>query len=673
MAEQEIQRRAVHILSADVARKIAAGEVVDRPAALVRELVDNAIDAEARTIEVQLEGGGARRTEVIDDGIGMTREDLALCWLPHATSKVESLEDLLAAETLGFRGEALAAITAVARVEILTSTDGREAWQLAVGPGGFDRAAETAERYIQQARRVRGTTVRVLGLFDTVPARKKFLKRDGAEALLCRQVFIDKAMAFPDRTFRLVQEGDLKLFLPPVASYRERFIQTQCTEEEKPFVYEVFARGEGFSVSMVIGGPELYRRDRRQQFIFANGRRIQDFGLLQALEYGLQGAFPNRTHPLGALFITIDPALADFNIHPAKREVRFKDPGAIHGTISKSLRQFMHNLLVRGSSLAYSGQDLEKAASASSFDSADGFASEASSAAADGFATGLGDGDRIQPELGGSGFSRAATGASSVAEATGTSRAAATGAASESRDNYGSLNFPAKPLESSRLAMEALLESPPAYRELPRQAGAAGAKLIQAAEPARAAEPAPSQGAVFLGRLFGLFLIAESKERLYIIDQHAAHERILYNRLSVHPVPQQELLIPIVFETDSESTDRFLKAHQKKLAELGIVLETETAGQWNITALPAGWKKGDQETVQDILALEQAGEAFTDRWLATMACHMAIKDGDYVDDITAQALIDAALDLPVPRCPHGRPIWTIIDREDLLKAVRRIE
>ncbi|MCA1950727.1 MAG: DNA mismatch repair endonuclease MutL [Treponema sp.] len=653
MAEQETQRRAVHILSADVARKIAAGEVVDRPAALVRELVDNAIDAGARTIEVQLEGGGARRTEVIDDGIGMTREDLALCWLPHATSKVESLEDLLAAETLGFRGEALAAITAVARVEILTSIDGREAWQLSVGPGGFERAAEAAERYIQQARRVRGTTVRVLGLFDAVPARKKFLKRDGAEALLCRQVFIDKAMAFPDRTFRLVQEGDLKLFFPPVASYRERFIQTQCTEEEKPFVYEVFAKGEGFSVSMVIGGPELYRRDRRQQFVFANGRRIQDFGLLQALEYGLQGAFPNGTHPLGALFITIDPALADFNIHPAKREVRFKDPGAIHGTISKSLRQFMHNLLVRGSNLAYSGQDL----------ASDESNNNLSSTAADGFAAG----------------------SSSAAEATGTSHAAAARAASGSRDSVGSLNFPAKPLESSRLAMEALLESPPAYRELPRQTGTASAELIQLAEPVRAADtanaadlaraagPTLKQGALFVGRLFGLFLIAESKGRLYIIDQHAAHERILYNHLSAHPVPQQELLIPIVFETDAESTDRFLTAHQKQLAQLGIVLETETAGQWNITALPAGWKKGDQETVQDILALEQAGEAFTDRWLATMACHMAIKDGDYVDDITAQALIDAALDLPVPRCPHGRPIWTVIDREDLLKAVRRIE
>ncbi len=657
MADQAIQRRAVHILSADVARKIAAGEVVDRPAALVRELVDNAIDAEARTIEVQLEGGGARRTEVIDDGIGMSREDLALCWLPHATSKVESMEDLLGATTLGFRGEALAAITAVARVEILTSADGREAWQLSVGPGGFDRAAETAERYIQQARRVRGTTVRVLGLFDAIPARKKFLKRDGAEGLLCRQVFIDKAMAFPDRTFRLLQEGELKLFFPPVASYRERFIQTQCTEEEQHFVYEVFAKGEGFSVSMVVGGPELYRRDRRQQFVFANGRRIQDFGLLQALEYGLQGAFPNGTHPLGALFITIDPSLADFNIHPAKREVRFKDPASIHGTISRSLRQFMHNLLVRGSSLAYDDQNQEEADSGNNGDNTD----------ATGFTVKTAGGSQLQPKLGGAGFSGGIT-------------AAATGV----EGRRAPLSFPTKPLESSRLAMEALLESPPDYRARPRPTGLTtdgqaqrtphnDAQGTAAAALTQAAEPAPKQGAVFIGRLFGLFLLAERSEALYIIDQHAAHERILYEQLSAHSIPKQELLIPLVFETDSESTDRFLRAHQKQLAELGIVLEAEAAGHWSISTLPAGWKRGDRETIQDILELEKAGEGFAERWLATMACHMAIKDGDYVDDVTAQALIEAALELPVPRCPHGRPMWTILAREDLLKAVRRIE
>lgn len=617
MARADIQRRPVHILSADVARKIAAGEVVDRPAALVRELIDNALDAEARSIEVQIEGGGARRTEVIDDGMGMTREDLALCWLPHATSKVASLEDLLAAETLGFRGEALAAITAVAHVEILTSTDGREAWQLSVGPGGFDRAAEAPERFISQTRRVRGTTVRVLGLFDSVPARKKFLKRDGSEALLCKQVFIDKAMAFPERTFRFMQEGDLKLFYPPAASYKDRFIQAQCEGPEQAFIHEVYVQGEGFRITMVIGGPELYRSDRRQQFVFANGRRIQDFALLQALEYGLQGAFPNGTHPVGALFINIDPALADFNIHPAKREVRFKDAPSIHHAITTSLKQFIHNLLIRdrnGMAMTAPAKDENS-------------------------------GPWLVPDTRGE---------------------------SSSWAGQKTPDLRARPSETGRLAMEALLEHPPQYREPPRPEVPAGRPLEKSLQTEERTDPA--LGAVFyIGQLFNLFLLAEAGEVLYIIDQHAAHERILYDSLSSHPIQKQELLIPIPFDTESEHQDRFLASHQMRLAELGIALEAQGQGRWALTALPVNWKKSDGETIQDILELSEAGEGFAERWLATMACHMAIKDGDYIDKITAQALVEAALALPVPRCPHGRPVWTTISRSELFQAVRRTE
>ncbi|MEW6565323.1 MAG: DNA mismatch repair endonuclease MutL [Spirochaetota bacterium] len=644
MDSSEVQRKPVRLLSADVARKIAAGEVVDRPAALVRELIDNALDALSRNIEVQVEGGGARRTEVIDDGIGMTREDLALCWLPHATSKVTSLEDLLSAETLGFRGEALAAITAVAHVEILTSTDGREAWQLSVGPGGFDLAArgnngqtgpagpEGPERLISQGRRVRGTTVRVLGLFDSVPARKKFLKREGAEAQLCRQVFIDKAMAFPDRSFRFVQEGDLKLFFPPVPSYRERFIQALGKESEKSFIHEVYAQGEGFRITLVIGGPELYRSDRREQFVFANGRRIQDFALLQALEYGLQGAFPNGTHPVGALFIDIDPNLADFNIHPAKREVRFKDPGAIHHAITTSLSKFVHDLLIR---------DRDNRTWIDTTSQGESRTDLAETPASQGF---------NQKELD---IPRTPTWEDRI----GSGFPASVG-------NWTEVQPPRqRPSESGRLAMEALLEHPPQYKERP------GTGRVEGVQ-----REGTNHSAIYIGQLFCLFLLAEAKNGLlYIIDQHAAHERILYDNLQANRVKKQELLIPIPFDTDSEEKDRFLASHQEGLAELGIVLEAQGQGHWIISALPVTWKKGDADTVRDILELETAGEGFAERWLATMACHMAIKDGDYIDDITAQALIDAALALPVPRCPHGRPIWTTLSRDELFLAVRRTE
>ncbi|MCL2759315.1 MAG: DNA mismatch repair endonuclease MutL, partial [Treponema sp.] len=325
----------ISVLPPEEAKLIAAGEVVDRPAALVREFLDNAIDAGALNIEISIDEGGCKKIEVSDDGAGMNREDLELCPLTHATSKIRSLNDLDTALTLGFRGEALAAASAVARLEILTSTDGREAWLLETGPG------DSYQPKLEQTRRTKGSTVRALNLFESIPARKRFLKREGSEAALCRQAFIDKVLVFNNINFRYLQDGKLKDFLPAVDTKKERFAAA-LLETGTDFLHEIYVTGDGFSAVVVIGGPELYRNDRRQLFIFANGRRINDFSLIQAIEYGSQGWFPNGTHPIGAVYVEIDPSLADFNIHPAKREVRFRNPGAIHHVISGGVKSFFH-------------------------------------------------------------------------------------------------------------------------------------------------------------------------------------------------------------------------------------------------------------------------------------------------------------------------------------------
>ncbi|GHV50684.1 DNA mismatch repair protein MutL [Spirochaetia bacterium] len=581
----------IRLLPPEEAQKIAAGEVIDRPAALVREFLDNAIDAGGQQIEVLIEEGGGRRTEVIDDGVGMDRDDLELCWLTHATSKIRSLDDLAQAETLGFRGEALAAAAAVARLEILTSTDGREAWQLEVGPG------KSVPPRIEQARRNRGTSVRALGLFDTIPARKRFLKREGAEAGLCRQVLIDKALVLPERSFRFTQDGKLKTWLPVVPTLKERFIQCFLNSMEGNFLHEIHGAGQGFSVTIVVGGPELYRNDRRQQYVFANRRRIQDYGLLQALEYGVQGWFPNGVHPVGAVYVEIDPALADFNIHPAKREVRFADPGAIHHLITQTLREFTrHAVTHQMGNTAYQAETNHHAAS---------------------------------------------------------------------------------------LALEALLDQKPAFAPLPGRGAAMSASLPEhstglekrGSPPDRSfavAEASPSYGGIRLvGRVFDLFILVESGDKLFIIDQHAAHERILYDAFLSKPIPKQELLVPIPFSTAGADEDKFLISHREDLANLGIIVE-EGEGEWRITALPANWKMGDAETVREILDLRTSGENMAERWVATLSCHAAIKDGDYLDDTSALALAEEALRLPHPRCPHGRPVKTELTKENLYKAVRRL-
>ena len=590
--------RNIQILPPEEARRIAAGEVIDRPAALVREFLDNAIDAGGHLIEVFIEEGGIRRTEVVDDGGGMGKEDLELCWLTHATSKIRSLDDLKTAETLGFRGEALSAAAAVSRLEILSSQDGREAWKLSAGPGGNKLPVP------EQSRRAKGTSVRALGLYDTIPARKRFLKRPGSEAAACRQIFNEKALAFPDIAFRFTQDGVLKTFLPPVSSLRERFRQIFLDEREAAFLHEIAYNGSGFSVSIVAGGPELSRGDRRFQFVFANNRRIQDFALLQALEYGLQGWFPNGTHPLGAVFVSIDPALADFNIHPAKREVRFADPGAIHHAVSSALRDFCR------------------------------------------------------------------MGAQKVSDTI------------------------FKKVSDTTLAMEALLAQPPDFAPLPGRTdsftnrrqnvddspGETRAAEFSAAEVVvnyqeihrENGNSAPASGkSRYLGRLFGLFILVEKDDRLFIIDQHAAHERILYDRFIAGPVPRQELLVPIPFSTESPEDDFFLDEKREELAKLGIVLR-RTESEWLIEALPSGWKLADRDTVAEILGLKTAGENLAEHWAAGLSCRAAVKDGDFLDERTALALAEEAFALPVSRCPHGRPVWFEISRRDLLRAVKRI-
>ena len=590
----------IHVLPPGEARKIAAGEVIDRPAALIREFLDNAIDADASSIEVSIEGGGSKKAEVSDDGRGMAQEDLDICWLPHATSKIRSLDDLNVAETLGFRGEALAAAAAVAKLEIISSVEIGEAWRLDVGPG------EAHPPRLEPTSRTKGSTVRALNLFDTIPARKRFLKRESSEGSLCRQVFLEKALAFPEITFRLTQDGRPKDFLPAATSKKERFAAALLDPRQEGFLHEIHVSGEGFSADVVIGGPELFRSDRRMLYVFANGRRIQDFALMLAMEYGTQGLFPNGTHPMGAAYIDIDPSLADFNIHPAKREARFKDHGAIHHAISEGLRSFCRRLNLKNE------------------------VSPEKTAAPDGW-TLAGEALAEKPPVSASlpGFPEAGGGRRGYAGNT-------------------SANF------------------------FPKAADMVSASRDTLRVADTAAEKAPVYGeARYAGRVFGFFLLAEWGDRLYIIDQHAAHERILYDRFVAGNIPGQELLVPLAFTTESAEEDRFIEAKRAELAKMAVVIERDGDG-WRIDSLPANWKLNDTETVREILTLRNAGGNVAERWAAVLCCHQAVRDGDYLDDATAANLVKEALALPDPHCPHGRPVWTEIGREALCRAVRRV-
>ncbi|RKX88794.1 MAG: DNA mismatch repair endonuclease MutL, partial [Spirochaetes bacterium] len=305
--------RRIQILRDTVALRIAAGEVIDRPFSVVRELIDNAVDCGAGNIDLYVEGGGIERIRVVDNGSGMSLEDLKKCYLPHATSKISEMEDLESLKTLGFRGEALSSIGACSRLEIISSETGADAGRLVVSNGAL--------RDLSPYKGNKGTIVDVSGLFHAMPARKKFLKRPSAEAAACKKVFIDKVLPFCEISFRYFQDGAMKLFFP-VSSLKERVINAYPGILNKDLTREMESSTEDFSVRIIAADPSVNRKDRRYIQLFVNNRRINDFSLLQAVEYGFSEFLPGGTYPVAFVFIKIKPSLIDVNIHPAKKEVK---------------------------------------------------------------------------------------------------------------------------------------------------------------------------------------------------------------------------------------------------------------------------------------------------------------------------------------------------------------
>lgn len=585
--------RPIRELDPGVSRKIAAGEVIDRPAAVVRELIDNAIDAGASKITVEIAGGGIESIRVSDDGCGMTQEDLALCAHTHTTSKIEREDDLLTLSTLGFRGEALSSINSVSRLDITTTRNGREAWKLIDGR-------------IEPSRRERGTVVAIAGLFENFPARRQFLKRPASESALCRQIFTEKALAWPGIDFRFTVDGKPRDILPPAETYLERWLGAMSPKEPDTLFHEITGSGEGFTFSVVLGGPDVIRSDRRDLMVFVNGRRIQEFGLLQAMEYGTEGHFPNGTHPAGSLYIHLDPALVDFNIHPAKREARFRDSGAVHHAVSQTVRDFFRRYtiaLVERTGTVTENQRLFPA-----------------------------------PESG---------------SATPYHQALAENGAWKDNKAGATRSFTDMGIFSASDSAVARWPEVPAINRSAQEVNDV---------------PLPFR---YLGQALGTFILIEKDDAIYAIDQHAAHERILYDELNADNGKTQELLIPYRIETRSADDDRRLGERRNDLKAAGFTLEKAGEGLWEVTAVPARWTGSEGDIREVLLETSLPAAALVSKLYASAACKAACKDGDTLDPLTARNLAARALALSEPRCPHGRPVWTRIDRAELFERVKR--
>ena len=599
----------VKLLSKETASKIAAGEVIERPASVVRELLDNSIDAGASQIIVEIEEGGISAIRVSDDGCGMTREDLELCTHTHSTSKIEEAEDLLHLRSLGFRGEALSSVQAVSSLEITSTREGPAAWKLSLGK-------------ISPARLNKGTTVEVKNLFENFPARKKFLKRPQYEAAQCRQTFVEKALPHYNIEMRYIADGINKLILPPHSSLKERCLAAMSLKEPEELFYEINQEGDGFSFKAVLGSPAVVRSDKRNIYIFVNGRRINEYGLVQAVCYASEGYFPNGGFPSAFVFLNVDPERVDFNIHPAKREAKFEDYKEIHHSLSSTISSFykqktVSDLLKESYQPEYTrGFDFEK----TEYEAADL--------------------NQSYNPAGTKNYRQSNT--------------------FEYRQNSTKTYWPSSPIRQ--------IETSAAFQEV----SAAQHRLSAAAyETSAVPQDLPKSDFKFLGQFCGTFIAVEKNNALYIIDQHAAHERILFEGLKKSLGPSQELLIPYRIETESEKDDEIIRLNLQELQKAGFNISEEKKGLWIIRAVPIRWQGTEKDLKEDLAGAGKDPSGLMHHILARSACRAACKDGDIIDPVSAYNIAVKTFALPEPLCPHGRPLYFIIDRTELFKRIKR--
>ena len=584
--------------------RIAAGEVVERPASALKELVENAIDAGATRIAVSLAEGGVSRIEVTDDGCGMTPDEIALALERHATSKLpgDSIEEVA---TLGFRGEALPSIASVARVTIESRVRGADGWARTVDNG---RLAGEGPAALPP-----GTRVTVLELFAKVPARRKFLRSARSEYAACLEVVKRLAMARPDIAFTVEHDGRRVLSLPAGDDRPARVAALTTHELAANSVPVDYVRGNA-RLGGVAGLPTFNRGVADHQYLFVNGRPVKDRLLIGAVRGAYQDLLARDRHPVLALFIDLPPDEVDVNVHPAKTEVRFRDPGGIRGLIVGGLR---HALDAAG----HRSAQRPSAAGLGSW--------QAESASASGPGRGL------------------------------------------SFENRPSSSFPT---------------SHPAPGAEGLRFGDRHPDFAPHARAEPAAAPPPEAGryplGVARGQVAATYIVAEAEDGLVIVDQHAAHERLVLERMrramANGGVARQALLLPEVVELDEPACDR-LEARLDELAELGLELERFGPCAMLVRATPALLGAGDVKGLITDLADELAAfdsalslKEKLDHVAATMACHGSVRAGRLLSVAEMNALLREMEVTPHSgQCNHGRPTWVKLAHGDIEKLFGR--
>jgi DNA mismatch repair protein MutL len=682
----------IRVLPDHVANQIAAGEVVERPASVAKELVENAIDAGAKRIVIDVESGGRRLLKVSDDGEGMVRDDAVLAFERHATSKIAKSEDLSNIATLGFRGEALASIASVARVELTTKTEGLAGATRVVIEGG-------KMRDVKDAPHPRGTTLTVRDLFFNVPARRKFLRSEATESFHLTNLVTHYALAHPEIAFTLTNNGREVLRVTPANDLRERAYQIFGAEFLDNLL-EVNGRHAGLArVSGFVSAPRDRRTSRDAQYLFVNGRFVRDRLISRALSEGYRAVLPHGVYPAALLFIEIPLEEVDVNVHPAKTEVRFRRAAAVAEAVRESVRAALANA-------GYARNDAKEQALTTQPD------------------------DNANSQSPSGEFANAMSAAASeipvAAPAESFDPRAGQPSVSQPRIEFSSLQireeeFSAEPAEAEnsrsnterdletimRAAVGARddLESPSATVQSQLNTGPAGVSPATSAEreqgtattstsslpPLNSADKFAREVPVEslsndirpLGQLDESFIIATDNEGLLLIDQHVAHERILFDKYraleAARLAESQHLLIPETFDLTPAQASIF-DAIANELESYGFELMRLSGRTVAIKATPADLPAGEARNMLaellDTVDAEKKGsarETLRDDIAASLACHAAIKVNMPLTPEKMRWLIDRLLKTSSPTtCPHGRPVILRLATRDILKGFHRI-
>ncbi|HWS88254.1 MAG TPA: DNA mismatch repair endonuclease MutL [Pyrinomonadaceae bacterium] len=680
----------IRVLSDHVANQIAAGEVVERPASVAKELVENSIDAGARRVEVDVEAGGRRLLRVSDDGEGMTRDDAVLAFERHATSKITTAEDLERVSTLGFRGEALASIASVARVELVTQQEGETEGTRVLIEGG-------RMRDVAPAARPRGTTITVRDLFFNVPARRKFLRSEATESFHLTNLVTHYALAHPEISFTLTNNGREVLRAGTADSLRERAYQIFGGE----FIESLLAVAGGSEgvgrVSGFVSAPRARRTTRDAQYLFVNGRYVRDRLVARALTEGYRTVLPHGVYPSALLFLEVPPEEVDVNVHPAKTEVRFRRASAVADAVREAVRAAL-----------YAGGYLRDDASFAADPNGDEFAAE-----------GFREVEGSSPHGG-----EYAPVSSSLSDAASDARpdVAEEPAVRQESIEFGWTPAPEESPWKPGAADEGQRPSPSALDVVARSAGVTRANVERPraedesaavlrrdevrprppqqeggeARPAVELPPLNSAANIVrgvapeqltpdirpLGQLEESYILATDAEGLLLIDQHAAHERVLfdkYRRLEEARRPEsQSLLVPETFDLTPAQAAAFDEL-SGELEGIGFSLTRLSGRTVAVRAVPADLPPAEARNllaeILDTVDAEKRGRAratLRDEVAASLACHAAIKVNMPLTHEKMRWLIDRLLLTSSPTtCPHGRPAILRLTKRDIERGFHR--